>query len=292
MGTDIGFEDIPDAFLSLIETLVHSNILISVSATSVAVSTIILAELSIDSLPLFIVFAAAMFVYSYNRISDFTEDKQNIPKRASFVEQYGKGLLAIGGLLYFLATSLAIQQSISGAPAMVIPLLVAVLYSVVGLKRVLLVKNLLVGFSWGLIPAGVGVYYDVLWTTDILFMTGFITATLTIAAAVFDIKDIEGDSEAGIATLPVLYGPAVTRQLSTFATVIISLLVVVLVLIEVLRPVYLLLCLYTAYMIGYCFVATTDKGPLFYGFVIDAEHIVLALLLLAQELLSRGVLSS
>lgn len=279
-------------FAVAVRSLVHSNAFISLSATSVAVSTIILAELSFDPLPLFLVFAATMFVYSYNRISDVTEDKQNIPERASFVEEYGTLLLAIGAILYGLATVVTIQQAVPGAPAMVIPLLVAVLYSVVGLKKVLLVKNLLVGLSWGLIPAGVGVYYDVLWTVDILFMIGFISTTLTIAAAVFDIKDIEGDSAANISTFPVLYGPAATRKLSVFATSVVSTLVVALVAVGVLRPVYLLLLVYTAYMAGYCLAATIDKGPLFYGFVIDGEHILLGAVLLAYEAVTRGILSS
>jgi 4-hydroxybenzoate polyprenyltransferase len=291
MGTDSIAAHFPDTLLSTFGTLVHSNIFISLSATSVAVSTIILAELSFDPLPLFIVFAATMFVYSYNRISDFAEDKQNIPERASFVERYGKLLLAIGVVLYLLATVVAIQQALPGAPAMVLPLLVAVLYSVVGLKKVLLVKNLLVGLSWGLIPAGVGVYYDVLWTVDILFLIGFVTTTLTIAAAVFDIKDIDGDSAAGISTLPVLYGSATTRKLSALATVFISMLVVALVALDVLRPAYLLLLVYTAYMLGYCLVATTDKGPLFYGFVIDGEHILLAVVLLAHKAITEGTVS-
>jgi len=174
---------------------------------------------------------------------------------------------------------------------MILPLLVAVLYSVVGLKKVLLVKNLLVGLSWGLIPLGVGVYYDVLSSFDILFVAGFITTTLTIAAAVFDIKDIEGDSEAGISTLPVLYGPEATRRISALATVAVSFMVVGLVAAGVLRPVYTLLLVYTAYMLAYCLVATTDRGPLFYGFVIDGEHILLAAVFLVYEAITRGTVS-
>jgi 4-hydroxybenzoate polyprenyltransferase len=284
-------EDVTPLLTATLRYLVHSNVLISLSATSVAVSTILLAELAFDPLPLFIVFAATMFVYSYNRIADFAEDKQNVPERASFVETYGKGLLAVGGVLYLVATVVAIQQTVPGAPAMVAPLLVAVLYSVVGLKKVLLVKNLLVGFSWGLIPAGVGVYYDVLWTVDILFMVTFITATLTIAAALFDIKDIKGDSDAGISTLPVVYGPAFTRRASALATTVVSAIVVVLVGLGVLRPAYLLLLVYTGYMVGYSLVATADKGPLFYGFVIDSEHILLAVVLLVSEAVTGGISS-
>jgi 4-hydroxybenzoate polyprenyltransferase len=285
-------ETVPPVIAASIRALVHSNVFISLSATSVAVSTMLLADLAFDPVPLFIVFAVTMFVYSYNRLTDFAEDKRNIPGRASFIRRYGKPLLAVGVVLYVLAAAVAVLEGIPGAPAMVIPLAVAVLYSAVGLKRVLLVKNLLVGLSWGLIPLGIGVYYGVLWTTDVLFMAGFVTVMLTIAAAVFDIKDIEGDSAAGISTFPVRYGPAFTRRLAVSATALVSLAVVALVAAGVLDRVYLLLLVFTGYVIGYSLVATVDRGPLFYGFVVDGEHIVLALLLLAAEAVSRGVLSS
>jgi 4-hydroxybenzoate polyprenyltransferase len=284
-------ETVPPAIAASIRALVHSNVFISLSATSIALSTVLLADLAVDPVPLFIVFAVTMFVYSFNRLTDFAEDKRNIPGRASFVRRYGKPLLAVGVVLYLLAAAVAVLEGIPGAPAMVIPLAVAVLYSVVGLKRVLLVKNLLVGLSWGLIPLGIGVYYGVLWTTDVVFMAGFVTTMLTIAAAVFDIKDIEGDSAAGISTLPVRYSPAFTRRVAAGATVLVSLAVVALVAAGVLDRAYLLLLVFTGYVVGYSLVATADRGPLFYGFVVDGEHILLALLLLAAEAISRGAFS-
>jgi len=268
-----------------IRYLVHSNVFISLAATSVVVSTVILADLSFDPVALFIVFAVTMFVYSFNRITDIAEDTQNIPGRASFIRRYGKALLAIGTALYLVATGVAIARDIPYAPGMLIPMLVAVLYSVVGLKRVLLVKNLLVGLSWGLIPLGVGVYYDQLGSVDVLFMAAFVTTMITIAAAIFDIKDIEGDSEAGIDTLPVRYSAARTRQIAAGATVLVSIVVVALVVADVLTRRYSLLLIFTGYVFCYCLVARRDRGPLFYGFVVDGEHIFLALILLGHEVL-------
>lgn len=270
---------------SFILYLVHSNVFISLAAASIAVSTILLADLSLEVIPLFIVFSVTLFVYSFNRLTDLAEDVENVPGRAAFVYRHGRFFLAVGAILYALATAIAILEGIPGAPAMSIPLVVAFLYSVVGLKRVLLVKNLLVGLSWGLIPLGVGVYYGILWTLDILFMFGFVTAMLTIAAAVFDIKDVPGDRAEGIRTVPIVLGIPRTRQLAAVATLLVSVLVVTLVVMGVLTQVYLLLLLFTAYVFGYSLVARADRTPLFYGFVIDGEHIVLALVLLSYEYL-------
>lgn len=273
------------AVRSALLLLVHSNLLISLSATSVAVSTIVLADLPFDILPLFIVFAVTLFVYSFNRLTDLAEDKQNVPGRVSFVERYGKILFATGGVLYLVATAAAIATGVPGAPAMIVPLTVAVLYSVVGVKRILFVKNLLVGLSWGMIPLGVGVYYERLLTVDILFVFGFVTAALTIAAVVFDIKDIEGDRAEGIRTVPIVAGVERTRRSTAGASVLLGLLVAGSVGLGVVDWQYLLLVPFTWYMAGYSLAARVDRTPLFYGFVIDSEHVYLAAALLCTELL-------
>lgn len=273
------------AVRSALLLFVHSNLLISLSATSVAVSTIVLADLTLDPVPLFIVFAVTLFVYSFNRLTDIAEDEQNVPGRASFVERYGTTLFAAGVVLYMLATGIAIATGIPGAAAMIVPLTVAVLYSVVGVKRILFVKNLLVGLSWGIIPLGVGVYYEQLFTVDILFTFGFITAALTIAAVVFDIKDIEGDRAEGIRTVPLVVGVARTRQFTAIASALLGLAVAAFVQLGIVGWQYLLLIPFTAYMIGYSLTARVSRTPLFYGFVIDSEHIVLAIALLCSEVL-------
>lgn len=271
--------------VAAIHYLVHSNVFISLSATSVAVTTIVLADLPLEVLPLFIVFAVSLFVYSFNRIADYAEDKQNVPERAAFVETYGKALLAVGTVLYAIASVIAFARGLPRAPALVIPLAVAVLYSVVGVKQILLLKNLLVGLSWGLIPLGVGVYFAALWTVDILFMFAFITVMLTIAAAVFDIKDIEGDQAEGIATVPIMLGPASTRRLAAGATVLVGIATAGLILGGILDGSYALLFAFLVYVFGYSLVATRDRTTLFYGFVIDGEHIFLAILVLGYEAL-------
>jgi 4-hydroxybenzoate polyprenyltransferase len=266
---------------AVVLAFVHSNLLISLSATGVAVSTTVLAGLSLAPLPLAIVFAVTLFVYSFNRLADRSEDARNLPGRAAFVRRYGRGLLAVGAVLYLAAFAVALYRGVTAAPALALPAVVAVLYSVVGLKRVLLVKNLLVGLSWGLIPLGVGVYYDVLWTVDILFMFAFVTAVLTIAAAVFDIKDIEGDRAEGIQTVPVVLGVDRTRHLAAAASLAVGLVVAGLLVSGVLDAIYAVLLGFVAYVAGYSLLARRDRTPLFYGFVIDIEHVLLALVLLA-----------
>lgn len=265
--------------------LVHSNLFISLATTSVAVTTVLLSDLPLEALPLFIVFAATLFVYTVNRFTDLEEDEQNVPRRAAFTRRYGRLWLVLGTALYLGAIAVALVLELPGAIYMLAPLLAAVLYSVVGIKRVFFVKNLFVGLAWGIIPLGVGYYYGQLWTAEILFLAGYVTAMITIAAVIFDVKDIEGDREEGIATIPSAVGPARTRTLSQLGNVAVALAVVAVVTAGLVTPELLVVLAMNGYVGCYIPFATPDRGPLFYGFVVDGEHVFLAAVVVSLELL-------
>ncbi|WP_049919968.1 UbiA family prenyltransferase [Halobiforma nitratireducens] len=263
--------------------LVHSNLFISLSTTSVAVTTVLLAGLPLEALPLFIVFAATLFVYTVNRFTDLEEDQRNVPKRAAFTRRYGRVWLALGVGLYLAAIAVAVALGLPGAGYLLLPLAVALLYSVGGVKQVFLVKNLFVGVAWGVIPLGVGYYYGQLWTLEILAIAGYVTAMITVAAVIFDVKDIEGDREEGIATVPNRLGPAATRRYSQAANAAIAAAVGVLVVATSLSPAFLALLAMNGYVAGYIPFARPDRGPLYYGFVVDGEHVFLVVVIAALE---------
>ncbi|ELY57414.1 UbiA family prenyltransferase [Natronolimnohabitans innermongolicus] len=265
--------------------LVHSNLFISLSTMSVVLTTVVLADLPLEALPLFIVFAATLFVYTVNRFTDLEEDEANVPDRASFTKRYGRYLLALGVGLYVGAIAIAITQGLPGAIYLLLPLVVAVLYSVGGIKQLFLLKNGFVGLAWGAIPLGVGYYYDQLWTLEILTITGYVTAMITVAAVVFDVKDIEGDRQEGIATVPNTLGVAATRRYAQAANVAIAVAVVAVVLGTDLPLAFCSLLAMNAYVACYIPFARPEYGPLYYGFVIDGEHVFLAAVVVALELL-------
>ncbi|WP_394328098.1 UbiA family prenyltransferase [Halostagnicola kamekurae] len=264
--------------------LVNSNLHISLSATSIALVTVLLIDLRLEVVPLFIVFAATMFVYSINRVTDLEEDARNVPGRAAFTREYGRLLLALGVGLYVLAIGVAVVLELPGARYTVIPLLVTIAYSFFRLKRVFLVKNLTVGVAWGLIPLGVGYYYGVLEAPGIVFLAAYVTTMLTVAAIVFDIKDIDGDRAAGIRTVPVVFDTRRTRILAQFSNVAVAASVVVCVVGNLVPVTFLVLLAFNAYVGTYIPFATRDRSVLFYGFVIDGEQIFLACCVLALEL--------
>lgn len=268
--------------------LIHGNVVVSLGATSVAVTASLLADLPPDPLPLFVVFAATLFVYSLDRIAGLEEDAANVPDRAQFTRRYGRPLFVAGGVLYLCAVGVAVANDFPMAEFTALPLVAAVGYSVLDLKRLFLVKNLLVGACWGAIPLGVGVYHGVLWTSELLAFAAFVAATITIAAAVFDLKDLRGDREAGIRTLPTVIGPRRTRVVAAVATVLVGVAVPVVVAFGVVDRAMLLLEVQVLYVLGYVLAATPDRTPLFYGGVIDCEHTLLAAVAFAAS--AAGIL--
>ncbi len=267
----------------ILRGLVHSNLLISLAATSVVVTTLVLAGQPLDVRPMFIVFAVTLFVYTVNRFTDLEEDETNVPRRTAHVKRYGRLWLSIGIGCYLLAIGLAIAVGVPGVGFMLLPLLAAVLYSTVGVKRLFFVKNLFVGTAWALIPMGVGYYISQPWRVEIIATALYIGLMITIAAVIFDTKDIEGDREANIRTVPNTVGPNRTRILSQGANALVAIAVVTPVAVDLLGVEFLALLALNAYVGAYIPFATPDRGPLYYGFVVDGEHIALAIVVVALD---------
>ena len=268
--------------------LVHSNVFISLAATSWVLTTVVLVGLPFDPLPFAIVFVVTLFVYSLNRFTDIDEDEFNVPGRVEFTKAYGRILLVIGTAGYVLVGVVAIYRQIPHLVLLLAPIVIIVGYSVVGLKRYLLVKNLIVGGAWGAIPLWVGIYYGVETDVEIIVLSAYVVLMVTIAAVIFDLKDIVGDRHEGITTVPRVVGPAWTRRGAICSSVIVGILLAIVVATGMVGPQFLLLLFYSTYVIAYSFVADTDAGPLFYGFVVDGEHIAFAVVVLALAVI--GVL--
>lgn len=270
-------------FLRAVLYLVHSNVFISFATTSIALSTILLTGLPIEYIPLFIVFAATLFVYNLNRFTDRVEDARNNPERAAFFSAYGRYWLLIGVVVYVVSIGIGIWLSLPMVEFLLLPLVVGFVYSVFRAKELLLIKNLLVGVSWGIIPLGVGAYYGALWRVEIVFFAGYIASMIFIAAVIFDIKDITGDKKAGVRTIPILIGPARTRQLALVSTFLVAGIVLLLVAFSVIPLHYLVVLAVNGYVASYIPFAKESHGPLFYGFIVDGEHIFLGILVLIYQ---------
>lgn len=251
---------------------VHANLVVAMAAVGVAVTSARVFGETLAAEAALGVFAAAYMAYTLNRFLDREEDRENVPDRSDFIHRHGAWMLRIGvlGLLGALALGLALAPGM--VPLILLPIGVAWVYSRYG-KHVLLVKNLIVGLAWGLIPLGVALYGRGPIDATSVVAAGFVLVFLTVAAAIFDIKDRPGDRAAGVRTLPTTIGVRRTRAL---AIGVLLLCLPGIVGATVLTERFLVLLGYPAYLLATTPFATAERGPLYYGIAIDGEHLAVA----------------
>jgi 4-hydroxybenzoate polyprenyltransferase len=195
--------------------LVDSPLFCAVVPAVITFTTIILTKNLFSWLLVLPPFFACVFIYSLNRLTDRNENKINLPNRIRFPHRIRITLGAISLSFYILLLGIIFQKNYLSFVITLIPLVIAILYSVFRLKRFLLVKNISIAAAICASVLIVPAYYDN-WTRDlgILFLSFFfMILTNTI---LFDIKDIKGDSIFGIHTLPVRFGVTAKKKICYF----------------------------------------------------------------------------
>lgn len=261
---------------TLLTVLVHSNLIIATAAVGVSLTTIALLEYPLEWLPLAFVFVATLLIYTMNRFTDLPEDHSNLPGRVAFIRGYGFTLLAIASVAYcglLIMIFLLVPRMLILA---ILPPIIAWLYGMTRVTEYLLVKNCFVGVGWALIPTGLGLYYGDVLTLENVLVIGFVFAYLSIAALVFDIKDIVGDQQVGTVTLPVRIGYERTKYIAL--VLLVGLVPLVLLAAIVIASQLLIFALYSLYLGVIVPFAGPERGPLYYGVLIDSEHILIGLI--------------
>lgn len=262
---------------------VHSNLVIAGSAVGVAATTVILADLPSDPIPFLFVFVAAWVTYTANRFTDRREDQQNVPDRTQFMRRYGCVLVTVSGGAYLILLVIVAATIPRMLPVAILPIVGIAIYATWWAKRVFLVKNSLVGLVWAMIPIGFGLLYGEFASWRVLALAGVICWQITIAAALFDIKDIRGDRVVGSLTLPVLVGPAWTRRFALGGGLLLAVPIVWAA--AAIDPRFLVLGGYVVHIIAVVPFASVERGSLFYGLVIDGEHMMIAAIAIAVGVL-------
>jgi 4-hydroxybenzoate polyprenyltransferase len=156
--------------------------------------------------------------YAINRTSDFEQDRVSHPDRTSYLEKRRRALPVMAGGAFAVGYFLALLRSLVFFGALLIPLGLALAYSVsssrmkktVGISRLkegTVVKNLVISFGWSLIPMLVGLYYSEL-AVAALALSPLIFLRLMVNTVFFDERDVEADMRYGVKTIPVVLGAA------------------------------------------------------------------------------------
>ena len=201
----------------LISFLSISSILVALIGFCVPYSTSVLYGIVIDYNLLLSSFLLAFSVYSLDKLSSIKEDLICLSQRSWFISRHKKILIYITITSYATAVALAGLKNIVALLVIISPICMGLLYSIkisnVRLKDIPALKNISISISWALVGAflPLAVESKPFILVALLFYFGFIKCFIN--TILFDVRDIEGDSENGVRTIPVIFGLKKTKTL-------------------------------------------------------------------------------
>ncbi|NJD51821.1 MAG: prenyltransferase [Candidatus Methanoperedens sp.] len=167
-----------------------------------------------------ITFLTIFSTYGLNKLTDLNEDEINNPKRAHTIKKIGVSFKFSVAMSFILSLILGFLENIMILPVILLPLFLGMLYSVKlnsdmpRLKDITGVKNISIALSWSVGTTFFPVIYlsekeitSVILIFYLFFLKSFINSVM------FDIRDIQGDRESNIRTIPIFLGKDNTKRL-------------------------------------------------------------------------------
>ena len=269
----------------ILNLLTISSLLIALTAFFQTLGRYILLDLSPNYGICTAAFLITFSMYSANKLTDIEEDAINRPDRIDFLE--GKKEIILFLTIYTLILSVLIVYSIewTALSILFLPFIANCVYSIrlhpalPRLKDIPFAKNIVVGLSWALGCTLMPVFTSdfgpdkcvILPTASVIYLMlvkDFINSTLC------DVKDINGDRESGVQTIPVILGAKKTRRiLLALNCTLLPLLILVQ------GSIFLIYSLLI--FIEYIFVLgfSESSRPAVVEFFIDGEWLIICLLL-------------
>lgn len=240
--------------------LVYGGHLLALGTSSMA-ATVALVLGKVPSWDLLLMaYLFTLGAYSINRFSDFEEDASSHPERTAYLQGRRKWFREIVAVCFGVGYLLALLRNPVFFTALLLPLLLAMVYSVglgrvqgvgkVRLKNALLVKNLTISFGWSLVPILVGLYYLSI-PAAILSLSPFIFLRIMENTIFFDQRDMQADASYGVKTLPVRLGLARSSRVMDVVDLLSGLYLVAIVAVGVVPLFALALLVFVPYSFAY-----------------------------------------
>jgi len=261
----------------LLQTLVYSNIYLALGAAIIAVSTIFISKYPLVWYLPIIPFSGSFLIYNLNRFTDIKEDIINVYNRVLFIQKFGRIFLCLAILFYTVSLFLAYQQNIYTFISALVPLPIAILYSVARFKKRFILKNILVSIAWGCSVLVVGAFFNTI-NLLLVYLYAFFSLQFLINVIIFDIKDLKGDKFNNVQSLPVKLGIEETKKVCLLILLLLFVIWILLLSLTIRAVILLPFLLYTATFI----LAAKDNRPWWYfGVIVDGEFftIIFAILL-------------
>ena len=170
-----------------------------------------------------ITFLITFSTYGLNKLTDLNEDTINLPERANTIKVLGQLFKYSVIFSYMLSIFLGFLVDISTLPVLFFPLILGTLYSlrlsrnVPRLKDIAGVKNITIALTWSVGSTFLPLVYlseTKIMQITLIFYLFFLKSYIN--SILFDVRDIKGDSDNGIRTIPVYLGIKKTRTFLLF----------------------------------------------------------------------------
>lgn len=287
---NIILKDLKESFKStskILHFLFLSSIFTAAMVSLFLYSSFILMGVKPDSLLLFSIFLTFFAIYNINSLTDKEEDSINQPERANYTKDNEKLILFFSILSYFIAILLGLYVNYLTIPVILFPFIIGILYSVQihpkvpRMKEIVGVKSFMVAISFVMITVIPVIFLNRV-DVMIILLFYFFFVKIFINTIIFDIRDIEGDKENNIKTIPVAIGKSSTKKLLFAINSSLILWIVISIYFDLFTP-FLPVLIFSIFY-GYWYIhyfCNTKKVPKFaINLLVDGEWILVSLLCL------------
>jgi len=279
------FNEFSNLFQRVFTFLMVSSLFIATTGFFETYLGYVLLGVTPDVLVCFAVFLMTFSIYSLDKITNSNEDAINMPERSIFLSGRRKIVLCYSLAAYALSALLILLDKPLAIPIIFIPLAANAVYGsrlipgIPRLKDVPVVKNFVVAISWALVTALLPAMQMMPKNDSVIAsVLYFMLAKVFINAVLFDVRDVKGDRDMGIRTMPVLLG---TRSTTAILLGLNSTLLLCLIhLGSTLRPLALIMVLY-----GYVYILYFSKrrSPIALDFFVDGQWMIAVVLFLVLK---------
>jgi len=213
--------------MNLRDLFISTGLFLALGAVALGLMTSVLLDIDISLDFLTILFLITFSVYIVNRGMDVEEDTINQLERIKFIGHYKNSVLIIGILVYTIAIIIASERGLIVVGSVCLPVIIGLFYTIrwvpnglvkkVGfsrLKDIPLIKNVAVAGIWAYSTVFLLLFYNSLpLILPAVILSVFIFLRCFINTLIFDIRDLIGDREMNIKTLPVIFGAQKAKNL-------------------------------------------------------------------------------
>lgn len=273
--------------------LAYTNIWLSLGLGLMATMSSILFETPLEIFSPVSGFLIFFSLYTLNRQTDINEDSKNYPERAAFFKKNSKLLFRMAILAYGLALLVAAYLNVMAFAVLTVVLGIGIAYSVkciprivspgyLRLKDIFVGKTLVIAITWAfgtvLLSAAYASSYLPITVVGLAFF--YVLIRSVINTVTFDMRDIRGDTSAGIKTIPVALGVYKTKVLLYALNTVLAVVVFYATISNLIGPIGHILNIGTLYVYFYIYAYGKKWADTNFlcDVVVDGEYLVIGIL--------------